>query len=185
MAAAQLPAIASGAEWAAIAAANDDFGDIPANVSDLLGDRTLWDRADGFLFLSSARWTWTLQHRLVAALTRTPRPVVIANPDLVAPRETGLTIEPGYWGHDLADRTGWLPHFFGKPYEAAFRMAVARLGSGRHAMVGDTLHTDILGGRAAGLGTVLVTDHGLFAGRDVAQPIRMCAITPDAIIATT
>ena len=31
-------------------------------------------------------------------------------------------------------------------------------------MVGDGLYTDIVGGLAAGLGTVLVTDHGLLKG---------------------
>ena len=33
-------------------------------------------------------------------------------------------------------------------------------------MVGDGLYTDVLGGLAAGLGTVLVTDHGLLKGLD-------------------
>lgn len=185
VAARHLPAIAPGACWAAIAAAGDDFSDIDADLHDLLGDPALWDGAEAFLFLSSARWNAALQDRLVAALARAPRPVVIANPDLVAPRETGLTIEPGHWGHDLADRTGRLPHFFGKPYGAAFAMARAQLGPGRHAMVGDTLHTDILGARAAGVAAVLVTDHGLFAGRDISAHIRRSDITPDIIITTT
>ena len=33
-------------------------------------------------------------------------------------------------------------------------------------MVGDTLHTDVLGGAAYGIKTALVTDHGLFSGYD-------------------
>ena len=43
-------------------------------------------------------------------------------------------------------------------------MAIARAGlpPDRLAMVGDTLHTDVLGGAAAGCRSVLVTDHGLF-----------------------
>ncbi|MFD1810358.1 HAD hydrolase-like protein [Gemmobacter lanyuensis] len=45
-------------------------------------------------------------------------------------------------------------------------------------MVGDTLHTDILGGQAAGHGTILVTDHGLFKGRDVAPSSRHPASGP-------
>ncbi len=36
--------------------------------------------------------------------------------------------------------------------------------SARVVIVGDTLHSDILGGAAQGWKTVLVTDHGLFAG---------------------
>ena len=185
VAAAHLDRIAPGILWGAIAAEGDSFADLGASVADLLGDPALWRRAEGFLFLSSARWTPELQAQLVAALKRAPRPVVIANPDLVAPREDGLTIEPGFWGHDLQDRTGQTPHFFGKPYRDAFDAARQRLGARRPAMVGDTLHTDVLGGQAAGMGTILVTDHGLFAGFDASSFIQRSGITPDIVIPTT
>lgn len=49
-------------------------------------------------------------------------------------------------------------------------------------MIGDTLHTDILGGQAAGLDTVLVTDHGLFKARPVDSFIRQSGIAPTWII---
>jgi glycerol 3-phosphatase-2 len=49
-------------------------------------------------------------------------------------------------------------------------------------MVGDTLHTDVLGGAAAGCRSVLVTDHGLFAGRDTGLFISASGITPDFIV---
>jgi predicted HAD superfamily phosphohydrolase YqeG len=52
-------------------------------------------------------------------------------------------------------------------------------------MVGDTLHTDVLGGRAAGMGTILVTDHGLFAGLDIARFIGRSGIVPDSIVRST
>jgi HAD superfamily hydrolase (TIGR01450 family) len=185
VAAAHLALVAPNACWAAIAAAGDGFADIGARVADLLDDAALWADADGFLFLSSARWTPALQTRLVEALARRPRPVVVANPDLVAPREGGLTVEPGFWGHDLQDRTGQAPHFFGKPYPEAFGAVRERLGAGRLAMVGDTLHTDVLGGRAAGMGTILVTDHGLFAGLDVGPFAQRSGIVPDSIVRTT
>lgn len=185
VAAAHLESIAPGILWGAIAAEGDSFADIGAAVADLLKDPALWQRAEGFLFLSSARWTPTLQERLVAALRRTPRPVVIANPDLVAPREDGLSIEPGFWGHDLQDRIGQAPHFFGKPYAEAFDAARQRLGACSPAMVGDTLHTDVLGGGAAGMGTILVTDHGLFAGLGATRFIRRSGIVPDIVIPTT
>jgi HAD superfamily hydrolase (TIGR01450 family) len=171
-----------GLRWAAIATAEDDFADTEADVCDLLGDEALWDAAEGFLFLSSARWSQELQDRLIAALTRRPRPVVVGNPDLVAPRETGLTIEPGFWAHDVQDRTGTAPVFFGKPYAEAFAIAAERVGGGRLAMIGDTLHTDILGGQGAGCDTVLVTDHGLFAGRDVAPFVARSGIVPTWIL---
>lgn len=171
-----------GLTWAAIAAEGDGFEDTGAEVADLLADDRLWDTAGGFLFLSSARWSEGLQDRLVAALSKRPRPLVVGNPDLVAPRETGLTIEPGYWAHDLQDRTGQAPCLFGKPYPEAFRIGAARLGGGRLAMIGDTLHTDILGGQGAGHDTVLVTDHGLFADRPVAPFVASSGIVPDWIV---
>jgi ribonucleotide monophosphatase NagD (HAD superfamily) len=52
-------------------------------------------------------------------------------------------------------------------------------------MVGDTLHTDILGGAAAGFKTILVTDYGLFRGHPIAPYIAASKIVPDFIVATT
>lgn len=177
-----------GLRWAAIAAAGDSFADIPADVTDLIDHPDALSRADGILFLSSIRWTPDRQARLTAALRDTPRPVIIANPDIVAPREDGLTVEPGAFAHDLTDATGIACRYFGKPFPDAYDDALARLpGVPRHriAMVGDTLHTDVLGGRAAGIGSVLVTDHGLFAGRDTAPYIQRSGIAPDVIVPTT
>lgn len=177
---AHLDAVAPGLNWGAIATAEDDYADAgDLHMFDLLANDRSWDMAQGVLFLSSARWTSALQDRLVDTLTRTPRPVVIGNPDLVAPREGGLSIEPGYWAHDLQDRTGIAPRLFGKPYPEAFQIALTGMGPGRYAMIGDTLHTDILGGQAAGLATILVTDHGLFAGHDTAPYIAQGGIFPD------
>jgi glycerol-1-phosphatase len=184
VAVAGLDSIAPGATWAAISAPGDSFADIPARVLDAVDDPGALGSADAILFLSTARWTPALQHRLVSALERAPRPFVIANPDLVAPREGGLTQEPGLFGHDLLDRVAANTHWFGKPFPAAFAEAIARTGLApeRLAMVGDTLHTDVLGGAAAGCKSVLVTDHGLFAGRDTAPFIAMSGIMPDFII---
>lgn len=184
VAVARLQAIAPGATWAAIAAAGDTFADIPARLVDAVADPSAFDSADAILFLSTARWTSALQVRLSAALARRPRPLVIANPDLVAPREGGLTLEPGLFGHDLLDHVPVAAHWFGKPFPEAFAEGIARTGLApdRLAMVGDTLHTDVLGGAAAGCRTVLVTDHGLFAGLDTGPFILGSGIVPDFII---
>ncbi len=177
---AHLDAVASGLRWGAIATAEDDFADAGGlTMFDLLAPGQTWGAAGGFLFLSSARWTPELQDRLVAELLHQPRPVVVGNPDLVAPREGGLSVEPGYWAHDLQDRTGIVPRLFGKPYPEAFAIALKGVGAVRHAMIGDTLHTDILGGQAAGLATVLVTEHGLFTGHDTTPFIAQSGIVPD------
>jgi HAD superfamily hydrolase (TIGR01450 family) len=182
---AHLDAIAPGARWAAISEAGDSFADIPADLGDLLNNALLWRDADAFVFLSSARWSPALQDRLVQAITDRPRPVVIANPDLIAPLETRFSIEPGFWAHDLWDRTGHAPIFHGKPYGSAFAAVARKMDMTRTAMVGDTLHTDTLGGAAAGLGTVLVAGHGLFAGHDADSYAQASGIIPDWIVQTT
>lgn len=188
VAASRLDALAPGAVWAALAAPGDTFADIPARVIDLLDTPGAHQAADGFLLLSQSRWTPLVQRQLAQALAHRPRPLVVANPDIVAPREDGLTLEPGAFAHDLADRLGIVPHWFGKPFGEAFADARARLAGiapDRIAMVGDTLHTDVLGGKAAELRAILVTDHGLFAGRDVAPYIARSGLRPDVIVATT
>ena len=187
VAVARLSVIAPGAHWACIAAAEDTFEDIPARLTDALAHPEAFDSADAILFLSSVRWTDALQDRLLSALARNPRPVVVANPDLVAPREADLSQEPGLFTHHILDRLGVPVHWFGKPFSDAFDDALAwiDLAADRVAMVGDTLHTDVLGGAAAGCGTVLITDHGLFRGHDVRPFIARSGITPDVIIRTT
>ncbi len=184
VAVAQLQTIAPGATWAAISAAGDSFADIPARLVDAVADPAALRTADGVLFLSTARWTPALQSDLIDALSQRPRPLVIANPDLVAPREGGLTIEPGLFGHDLLDQVAVPTHWFGKPFPEAFAEGIARTGlpPDRLAMVGDTLHTDVLGGAAAGCRSVLVTDHGLFAGLDVRPFIEASGMIPDFIL---
>ncbi|MCU0903867.1 MAG: HAD hydrolase-like protein [Tabrizicola sp.] len=186
VAVARLEAIAPGATWAAIAAAGDSFADIPARLVDAVTDPATLLDADGILFLSTARWTPSLQRALVSALHQRPRPLVIANPDIVAPREGGLTVEPGLFGHDLLDQVPVETHWFGKPFPEAFAEGIARTGlaAGRLAMVGDTLHTDVLGGAAAGCRSVLVTDHGLFAGLDARRFISASGIRPDFVVAS-
>ncbi len=185
VAVARLEQIAQNATWAVIG--GDDGGDIPQRTLDAVADPSTLDAADGILFLSTARWSPALQDRLIDSLIRNPRPLVIANPDLVAPREDGLSLEPGLFGHDLLDAAKADVHWFGKPFGDAFADGIARAGlePARLAMVGDTLHTDILGGAAAGCRTVLVTDHGLFAGFDTAPFIAACAIVPDFVVKTT
>lgn len=185
-----LPKLADDKVWAAISADGDDFSDAPdqAKIEDLIANPNLFDTAGGFLFLSTARWKDTDTATLAQALKANPRPLVVANPDLVAPREDGLTIEPGMIAHDVIAQAGTDAAFYGKPYDNAFETALARLdGIPRHriAMVGDTLHTDVLGGAAAGIGTILITDHGLFKGFDVMPYIQKSGIQPDWIVSTT
>ena len=186
VAASRLKAHGPDLHWGAICTAEDSFDDLPARVTRLTLDTV--SQVDGILYLSSANWAADLQQALNQALKTRRLPVVVANPDLVAPREIGLSQEPGLFAHDLADSTGLDPAFFGKPFGDAYDDVKARLGPmdwSRVAMVGDTLHTDVLGGAAAGLKTILVARHGLFAGCDVHSYIARSGIVPDYVVETT
>jgi len=172
--------------WGVIADAAHQPGDlgVPHLV---LGDRAAdYDRVAGFLFLSSAQWSAARQEILEASLASAPRPFLVGNPDLVAPRETGLSREPGLFSHAVQDSTAVVPEFHGKPYPSVYQRVMAALPDGqprdRILMLGDTLHTDILGACAQGWRSGLVTDHGLFAGRDVATFIERSGIRPDWIM---
>lgn len=155
------------------------------DVTYLAEDLAAYDAAESFILLGAAVWSEQRQTLLQASLTRNPRPVIVGNPDIVAPRENGFSTEPGSFAHRLADATGVVPQFFGKPFQNIFDLAFERLGSfdpNRTVMVGDSLHTDILGGQAAGIKTALIAGFGFFAGHDVHDPIVTSGIWPDYII---
>ena len=155
------------------------------DVTYLGDDPAQYDAAEGFILMGSAVWTEEHQALLEASLKRAPRPVLVGNPDIVAPRETGFSTEPGSYAHRLADATGVEPRFFGKPFQSIFDLAFAQLGTlapERTLMVGDSLHTDILGGQAAGIKTALIAGYGFFAGHDVAEPIAASGIQPDFVL---
>ena len=152
-------------------------------------ERRAYDEADGFVLLGTGLWNDGRQALLADALARRPRPVLVGNPDLVAPFATGFSREPGLFAHALADAGLADPEFYGKPYANAFEEVARTLPEGldprRVAMVGDTLHTDVLGGAAAGWRTVLVTGLGLVRELDVDAVIEACGIRPDFIVETT
>lgn len=173
----------SGVRWGVIASTAYGSEELEGIEHELLDDEVGWD-ADAFLFLGSEGWDEARQARLESALADQPRPLLIGNPDIVAPREGGLSLEPGYWAHRLADRGAVVPTFLGKPFSPVFDRALADTGLSpdRVVMVGDTLHTDILGGRAIAVQTVLVTGHGSLAGMNVEAAIAKSGIAPHRIV---
>lgn len=156
------------------------------NMDFLAEDPGHYDAAGGFLMLGSAAWTEERQRLLEASLAANPRRVLVGNPDIVAPREGGFSVEPGQYAHRLADVTGVEPQFFGKPFGNIFDLVFARLGPdvdpARVVMVGDSLHTDILGGQAAGVQTALIEGFGFFAGHTASPYIQASGIQPDFIL---
>ena len=148
------------------------LGDAPAD----------YDDADAFLFLSAADWTDARQTILLGSMARKARPLIVANADVAAPREHGFTLEPGHYGHVVADLYPDWVRFFGKPFQDVYALVEGTLPGiprERIAMCGDTLHTDIVGAAAFGWRTVLVTQDGLFAGHDSATFCDRSGIWPD------
>jgi HAD superfamily hydrolase (TIGR01450 family) len=171
--------------WACMAPPSAGVEGLGVQVRLMEDDPEPYDEADGFILLGSAGWTPARQDLLESALRRRLRPVLVGNPDIVAPREAGLTPEPGHYGHLLADRLGLSPVFCGKPFGDIFDLALARIGGvpkDRVLMVGDALHTDVLGGAAAGVRTALVKSFGLFRTCDVDVVIDRSGIVPDHLL---
>ncbi|MDF1607369.1 HAD hydrolase-like protein [Hoeflea sp. YIM 152468] len=173
-------------KWGMVAAPKFGRDELPEGAIFLEDDAGAYAEAEGFLMFGASAWNETRQALLTQALKAKPRQVLVGNPDLVAPVEAGLSREPGHYAHRLAAATGVEPVFYGKPFPAIFDMARQRIRPGtpdhRVVMVGDTLHTDILGGAAAGFRTALIQGYGFFDGADPEAPIRACGIVPDFIL---
>ena len=173
--------------WGVMCSENSQIETLGVPWRRLEDDSSIYDEAFGFLLMSASEWTDASQALLCESLAKAPRPVMVGNPDIVAPREDHLSLEPGYYAHEISRKIGLNAEFFGKPFANIYDLAFAHLGEvdpSRVVMVGDTLHTDVLGGAAYGVKTVLVTDHGLFAGCDPARFIAATRIVPDFIIPT-
>ena len=183
--------------------APDAIGCLGAVVTPLPGDHILaygktedfWHKSDAFALLGVIDWTDQDQAGFEAALTARPRPVLVANPDVAAPQTGHFSPEPGYWMARAMQAAkipvdGGAVHWYGKPYHPAFDLALERLNKlaghcldrRRVAMVGDSLHTDILGGGAAGLQSVLMTGAGLFRDGGADGFIAATGIQPDWIV---
>ena len=174
--------------WGVMAKPDSELETLPVATARLGDEEPLYREAAGFILLRSGEWTLARHRRLAEALRREPRPVLVANPDVSAPYPDGsFSAEPGYWAIRLEAETGIRCERFGKPFANAFDLALARLGPrglrrDRVAMVGDGLYTDILGGLAAGLGAVLVTDHGLVRDLDWREWASRTGISPDYVV---
>jgi HAD superfamily hydrolase (TIGR01450 family) len=177
----------AGLHWGLMATRSSGLKDLEAlNLTYLEEDPEPYGVVDGFLLIGSAAWTEQRQELLVQALKDRPRPVWVGNPDIVAPRETGFSVEPGHFAHWLADEAQVAPVFFGKPFKDIYELAFRRLGPevdrSRIVMVGDSLHTDILGAQTSGIASALIAGYGFFDGYDIQSAIRQSGISPDHIL---
>jgi glycerol 3-phosphatase-2 len=126
------------------------------------------------------------QALLEQALKDSPRQVLVGNPDLVAPVENGCRANRAIMPIASPMPPASSRCFSASRFPAIFDMARERIRPGvpdeRVLMVGDTLHTDILGGNAAGFRTALIAGYGFFDGEDPAAAIAESGIVPDFIL---
>ena len=172
--------------WGVVAPAAADLGDLDLSQVELLQDDPgPYEACDSILLIGTGEWTDTRQTLLEDTLRRHSKPVLVANPDIVAPREAGFSVEPGHVAHRLADVADVEPEFYGKPFANIFDLVFERLGDverSRVVMVGDSLHTDILGARAYGIASALVPGFGFFADGNAEQAIERTGIRPDFLV---
>lgn len=146
-----------------------------------------FDEADGFLFLSTLAWDEEHQQALIENLKAKPRPMILGNPDMIAPHADHMTIEPGAYTLTLRDQISDL-ECCGKPFPSIFALTDQRLQAlspdqeidkQRVLMLGDTLHTDILGAASYGYQTALLTNEGFFRSLEWLPFVEKSGIVPN------
>ncbi len=146
--------------------------------------------AETFIFLGSRRWSEREHCDLVNELIKKKRNIFVANPDISAPHGKFFSPEPGYWSLRLMKEAKLESKFFkwfGKPHYPVFDYAMKKLNSLSEkkidqkniAMIGDTLHTDVLGANSYGFKSILLTNYGLMNNLNVDKIIKNNAIYPD------
>ena len=165
--------------------------DIPnLHCVELEQDYSMFDEMKSFVLLGTLHWDPLWQEILLNSLKDYPRPLFVANPDIVAPYQNKFSIEPAYYVSLLIKNGVHLPFWFGKPFPTIFEIAVNRINelSGRYVplsrigMVGDTLHTDILGANSFGLKSILMTKYGLLRDSNIGEMIKKTNIIADYIV---
>ena len=147
------------------------------------GDGVNIDEASGLLLLDCDDFWRKDFAPVLESFKRHPRPVIVGNPDLTAPYTDAMSLEPGYLAHQLADEAGVEPVFLGKPFAPVYELAMrdlTHIPPERVLCVGDTLHTDVLGGRARGMKALLV-ETGFTRGKDPLALAEESGIWPDFI----
>lgn len=177
-----------GKTWGVIVGDGAFIDRLPGNTVLLSKDNI--DFVDGIIFLATSYWNETWQNLLTQSLIKRRRPIIVGNPDISAPLETSFSVEPGFYTIELMKMMPDLDvTFCGKPFQNTYRVAfekmeaaIGKFEPSRVLMVGDTLHTDILGGNEAGCKTLLKADWGFLRGRDPMPFIEESGIRPDFII---
>ncbi|MFQ5831062.1 MAG: HAD-IIA family hydrolase, partial [Candidatus Methylomirabilia bacterium] len=117
--------------------------------------------------------------RAATILIRSGARFVGTNPDLTFPSEEDLVPGAGAILAAIEAATGVAPIVVGKPEPLLFQQALDRMDvdPGKVAVIGDRIETDVLGGTAAGLTTILVMT-GAARREDLAE----AEVRPDHVL---
>jgi 4-nitrophenyl phosphatase len=107
---------------------------------------------------------------------------VLTNPDRMLPSDGGLMPGAGSLAAAITAASGVEPVVIGKPSPIIMAYAIERLGlpAADVWVIGDNVHTDILGGRLAGCRTALVLT-GVATADNVQEQLASADVTPDLI----
>ncbi|MBF0186466.1 MAG: HAD-IIA family hydrolase [Magnetococcales bacterium] len=173
----------------------DSRGSYAPNPEQLLvshdGNALSWRDAESIIMCSNRDYYVTEQREEVDTLLQEKQcPILLANPDLVAPESDGrLNAVAGYTTMELSEQFDMPIIGCGKPFTPIFTLALSTLDDSvdpeKILMVGDTLDTDILGGAAMGFKTCL-TLSGVYQGEEETLPLLYEArgIRPDYVVAS-
>jgi len=159
----------------------------PLNAT-FLEEEGFWE-SEGFLFLSTLKWNDKLQIKWKEELAKKPRPVWVANPDMTSPIDNGqFSKQPGFYTllepQNLFSKCTYVGKPFNDVFVHALRIAKQRwdIKADEVMMLGDTLHTDILGANSMGMKSALIENYGFFKGLDCKKFIEKSKIYPDVIL---
>ncbi|MFT7433028.1 MAG: glycerol 3-phosphatase-2 [Alphaproteobacteria bacterium] len=130
-------------------------------------------------------WTMEMQEALIKSAANIKN-IIIGNPDAGAPDGDDFVVTPGFYASDFYRKTGFRtkPTLLGKPAAIVFEQALKHInykGKPENVlMVGDSLHTDILGGQLMGFKTLLL-ESGIFRKGGLQDNINKTGIIPTYI----
>jgi HAD superfamily hydrolase (TIGR01450 family) len=158
----------------------------PFHISKVTPD--MYDEISALVFLDDEGYDWNVDLNKTYNLLRYRNiPAIVANTDKVYPKsDKELNLATGAVARIIETISGRTFIKFGKPDTQMFIYALESvpnyhtISKSRMLMIGDTLHTDILGGNKFGIATALVLS-GNTSEKEADLMIRSSSILPDYI----
>lgn len=171
-----------GQNWGYISTRVNPIPHLTQNLPNITVDN-FPDSVENILMLGTGNWNEEGQNLLIDR-SRQIKEIIVANPDVAEYGVDTKELVPtaGYYGHHLAD-FGVNVRFMGKPYRNIFEYVLRKypgIPKERILVIGDSLHTDILGARAYGLDAMLVKT-GVLGDKDINALCEESGIWPNYI----